>query len=186
MTTTRWVVLALAMLLVSMPVFASVVDPYVYFGGISGVHSIAAPNTFTVNSFLIGPFRLTPATVTFEEFSGTGTCQFGSCTGTASTSLQEKFNFDALAIYLPNLPNASVTASYLLDGALVLSTTQVGGTLHQPMSPGFAFDTLQLAWSQPVNFDFTFETFDSSVPEPASLSLAGLALLAGFAGLRRL
>lgn len=152
-------------------------DPYVWFTGVAGTHSLP----FTLQTYVTNPFRIAPETVTF---SGTGTCQPGSCSGTG-TSVWETFSNVALAMYLTNAPSGVVTdATYYLNGNVVGMTSQTGGPVWHRKASGFRFDTVELSWAQPTAYRFTFESWDAT-PEPGTLMLFGSALMLGAGFLRR-
>jgi len=159
-------------------------DPFVYFAGTIGVHSITSPNTYTLSTYATNPaWHLTPETVTFTA-DGNGSCQPGSCTG-VSNNVWETFSTIAYATYLTNAPNhVTTTATYYLNGSVVGVTSQIGGPVWHQRAPGFKFNEVELTWAAPTNYTFTFQSFDAA-PEPSSLILLGSGLLTGVTVLRR-
>jgi hypothetical protein len=162
----------------------SFADPYVNFAGTIGVHSITSPNADTLSTFATKPtWHLMPETVTFTT-DGTGSCQPGSCSGQAD-HVWETFSTLAYATYLTNAPNhVTTTATYLLNGNVVAMTNQIGGPVWHMRAPGFKFNELELSWTNPTKYDFTFQSFDAA-PEPSSLILLGSGLFTGLTIFRR-
>ena len=156
-------------------------DPYANFGGMSGVHSIASPNTYTLSTYDPNPtWHFMPETVTFMV-DGSGSCQPGSCTG-VSNHVWETFSTLSYAMYWRNTPNlVTTTATYYLNGSVVDVTTQIGGPVWRQRAPGFKFNEVELSWATPTNYAFSFESFDAAAPEPSSLILlvSGAVALAG-------
>ena len=90
------------------------------------------------------------------------------------------------ATYLTNAPNlVTTTATYYLNGHVVGLTTQIGGPVWHPQAPGFKFNEVELSWTNPTSYKFSFQSFDSPVPEPSSLTLLGSGLLTGLTLLRK-
>ena len=162
----------------------SFADPFVNFAGTVGLQSITQPSSDTLSTYVLNPgWQLAPETVTFTA-DGTGSCQPGICSGT-SNHVWETFSTLSYATYLMNAPNhVTTTATYYLNGNPVGITTQVGGPIWHPRAQGFKFNEVELSWTSPTSYRFSFQTFDA-VPEPSSLILLGSGLLAGVTVLRK-
>ena len=160
-------------------------DPLVYFAGGTGPQSMQSPNSVTLPTYVPTPvWHFTPETVTFTA-NGSGSCSPGSCSG-VSTNVWETFSTDAYAMYLMDAPNqVTTTATYYLNGSIVGVTNQVGGPIWHERAPGFLFNEVELSWTAPASYKFTFQSFDAAVPEPSSFILLGSGLLTGVTFVRR-
>jgi hypothetical protein len=185
-------ILLCTLLLCVLSVFSTNVlaNAYLNFAGVQGINSFSSPSQSTLTT-CVSPMNCTPnpvlttMAVRFEAFGGTGFCQPGLCSGTA-TSVFETFSTPAMAFALFSAPsNQATTVTYWLQGHQVGPTqVQLGGMYNLQQSAHTVFDTVEFSWSTSTNFRFYQGSFDA-VPEPSSLLLLASGLVGMIGVVRR-